>query len=165
MPEVKDKLTAQLSVSAMKEIEYLSRVWQAKVEPGVTKEDLLNPQFWAHHAQSLTPWDEVKVCAADGTWMARVLVLDVSRTWAKVSILHHYSLTTADVSLTQASDAEVEAAKAKLKVVHRGVHKWSVVRIEDSAVLHEGEQLKDDAVRKLDEIATKEIRGGVAQPA
>jgi hypothetical protein len=64
---------------------------------------LLVPAFWAHHALKLKPLDEIRAHAEDGTWLANYVVLDCSRTWAKVQQLSLHRLTTADVAQTQAS--------------------------------------------------------------
>lgn len=131
-------------------LEQVSTVYDAKIPVGVAPETLLQPAFWAHHGIRLKPMDEIRARAEDGTWLARLVVLDSSRNWAKVQMLHHYKLTTADVSLSQASEEDVRAFVAKHKVVHRGPHKWSVVRTHDAAVLHEGEQERAQAVAWLD---------------
>jgi len=123
---------------------------------GVSLNDVMRPHFWTHHSTRLAPWDRIEVRAEDGSWFAELLVLATDRTWTRVHLLSRHSLTSADVSLTQASDDEVAAFRAALEVMHRGPRKWSVVRKEGREVLSEDKQAKSDAEAAADEIARAE---------
>jgi hypothetical protein len=162
-----DKVIPQLPPQALQGFDYVSQRHDALIPNGVKPEDMLNPAFWAHQAVKLAPWHEIRARAEDGTWVANLLVLDCSRTWAKVKQLSFHSLTTADVAISQASETEVKAIKDLHKVVHRGPHKWSVVRNEDKAVLVEGIEQRDGATEWLDKHARAQVGGAAAtsQPA
>src|SRR6267142_2245548 len=134
MSEKKDQPIAQLSPIGLNGFDYVSTRYDALVGIGQKPEDLRNPAYWSHQAMKPKPMDEIRARAEDGTWMGYYVVLDCSRTWAKVKELHRFMLGTADVSLTQASQQEFADFIAAHKVVHRGPHKWSVVRKVDSAV-------------------------------
>ena len=113
------------------------------VEPG----DLLSPAYWAHVAASLKPRDRVEVNAEDGAWYCEVMVLDVSRAYARVvPVVGPIHLTTADVAQTQDSLYDVSL---------RGPKKWSIVRKSDRQVMHEGEETRDGAVKWLKDNAAK----------
>lgn len=157
-----DKVIPQLPPQALQGFDYVSQRHDALIPNGVKPEDLLNPAYWAHHAVKLAPWHEIRARAEDGTWVAEFLVLDSSRTWARVKQLSFHSLTTADVAISQASEAEVKAVKDLFKVVHRGPHKWSVVRKEDSAVQVEGLEQRDSANDWLDKHARAQVGGAAA---
>jgi len=144
METLVEKALIQLAPMAMESLEYASQHFDAKIAQGVTPPDLLVPGFWAHHAIKLKPFDEIRVHAEDGTWMAYYVVLDCSRTWAKVHCLSTHHLTTGDVAMSQASEAEVKSFINQHQIVHRGPRGWSVVRKGDKAILVEDLQ-KDQA--------------------
>jgi hypothetical protein len=153
-----EKQILQLAPGQLELLDYMSSRFDVRVPLGVTPENLLDPAFWAHHGVKLKPFDEIRARCDDGTWVAYYIVLDCSRTWARVQLLTKYSLTTSDVSSSQAS---VEEFKAKHKIVHRGPHGWSVVREIDKAVLAQGMAVKDEAGTWLD----KHARDAVGVPA
>ena len=155
----------QLPPNDLMLFEEASSRWSAKIAQGVQPEALLVPSFWAHRATKLKPLDEIRAHAEDGTWVAYFIVLDCSRTWAKVKELSRHNLGTADVSLTQASEADVKAFIEQHNVVHRGPHKWSVVRKADKAVLQEGLALRGDAEAWLDQHARMQVGGSAAARA
>lgn len=161
MPENNDKPLIQLPPNDLQQLEQVSLAYDAIVRQGVQPDDVLVPGFWAHHAVKLRPFDEIRVRAEDGTWLARYVVLDCSRTWAKVQQLSFHRLTTGQVAETQASELEVKAFVDAHQVVHRGPHKWSIVRKSDKAVLEQGIGVKDDAIAWLD----KHARAQVGVPA
>ena len=124
----------QLNPSRMKGAEYERDIHVVTPDEGTQPEDMLDPAYWAHVASKLRPWNRIEARANDGSWYAECLVLDASRNWAKIKILNVWNLTTADVSQTQ---SEVLIA---YEVRHRGPHnKWSVIRMADSACIHEFE--------------------------
>lgn len=158
------KQILQLPPTDLTGFDYASTRHSAKIAQGVKPEDLLAPAFWAHHATKLKPLDEIRAHAEDGTWLAYLVVLDCSRTWAKCHLLSLHRLTTADVALTQASESDVDAFKAQHEVKHRGPHGWSIVRKGDKAVLEQGMKLKDDAIAWLDKHAREQVGGAAKAP-
>jgi len=154
MPETQDKPLPQLSPGDFALFEHVSTRYDALVTQGVAPEQLLNPAYWAHHAVKLRPMDEIRARAADGTWVAELIVLDCSRTWAKVKMLRMDRLTTGDVALTEASIAERNAFIEAHDVVLRGPHKWCVVRRQDKVVVQEDLATKDAAKAWLEALAT-----------
>lgn len=149
MSDPNEKQLIQLPPMALEALEYASQFYDARIAQGVSPEDLLVPGFWAHQAIRLKPFDEIRVHAEDGTWMARYVVLDCSRTWARVHCLSMHKLTSGDVAMSQASETEVKAFINQHQVVHRGPRGWSVVRKTDKAILAEDLQ-KDQAALWLE---------------
>lgn len=145
-----EKAQKQLPPSELWTFEHVSTRYSARIPQGVDPDDLLMPAFWAHQAMKLRPMDEIRAHAEDGTWVAYFLVLDCSRTWAKLHRLALHRLTTADVSQSQASEEEVKAMIAEHTVAFRGQHKWSVIRKSDRAVLLEGKEEKPEAIKWLE---------------
>lgn len=151
-----EKHEPQLAPGLLQTTEHARPAYSVVVEKSVTPEDVERPSFWAHHAYRLTPYSKIEVRSEDGTWYAEYLVTDSSRTWAKVKKLFHASLTSQDVSLSQAADIESELAK--YEVIHRGPRKWSVLRLTDRAVLQENIEMKDAAVTWLKTHAAVELK-------
>ena len=147
-----EKHLPQLAPGAFAQADFKRTVYAITVSKGVMPADVLSPAYWAFHAAKLKPWDEITAHAEDGTWYAQYLVLDCSRTWARVRPLNIVRLTDADVSESQASSQNIKdnAGKADYDVRFRGPKKWSVVRIADSALLTEGHSAKTEAQAWLD---------------
>ena len=152
-----EKALPQLAPNHLQLFEQVSLRFDAQIAQGVAPEALLDPAFWAHHAVRLRPMNEIRARAEDGTWIAELVVLDCSRTWAKVKMLELYRLTTSDVALTQASEQEVRDFISRHNVVYRGPHKWSVTRKSDKAVLMEGAEQKEGAELWLEAHARSQI--------
>lgn len=151
----------QLPPNELKPFDYVSTRHDAMIQQGATPEDLLKPEFWAHHAVKLRPMDEIRARAEDGTWVANYIVLDCSRTWAKVRQLSMHRLTTGDVSRTQASEAEVRAVVKAHEVRYDQGKKWNIVRKSDRVVVQDQLGDKDAAVAWLE----KHARTQVGSPA
>jgi hypothetical protein len=154
MPETQDRPLPQLAPGDFSLFEHVSTRYDALIAQGVEPEQLTNPAFWAHHSVRLKPMDEIRARAVDGTWMAELVVLDCSRTWAKVKMLRIERLTTSDVALTQASQAERQAFIDAHEVKLRGPHKWSVIRKQDRVVVQEDLATQDAAKTWLEALAT-----------
>ncbi len=150
MAEAPNKAIPQLSPDSLKQLDYVSTRHDAVIMQGLEPKDLLVPAFWAHHAVKLRPMDEIRARAEDGTWVAYLIVLASDRTWARVHIDRVLKLTTADVSLTQATEEEVKKLKADYKIAYAGPEKYRVVRKADNNVMHSGCEQKVDAERWLD---------------
>lgn len=97
--------------------------WVVTAEEGTTPEMVADPAYWAHVSARMSPFDHIEVRCEDGSWVAEYIVLGCDRNWARVHLKHEYKLTTADVSLTQASKHEVK---------WKGPHlMFAVIRLSD----------------------------------
>lgn len=150
-----DKQAIQLApgLENLQPFEQMSTYHQARIPKEVTKDDILAPEFWAHHAARLRAYDEIRAVSGDGTWIAYLIVTDCSRTWAKVKLREFVTLTGSDVAQTQAANADLQAIMDTHEVKHRGPHKWSIVRKSDRAVIEQGFESKDAADQWLKEHA------------
>jgi len=155
----KEKAQAQLQPGCLREGEFSYTSWEAEVEYGIHPDDVMEPAYWANYSMQLKPFDEVRARARDGTWIARLLVLDTSRAWTKMYRMELHQLTTPDVSISAASDEAVADAMSKYELTHRGPHRWSIIRKSDGAVQTEGHQQKDDAKAWLVKHAKAEVMG------
>jgi hypothetical protein len=108
---------------------------------GLSFEDALKPEFWAHCAPKLRQHDLIRLIPEEGTYFAELLVLSSGRGFVNVKTLRHVSLGAEDLDASNVSDL--------VEVKWRGPHsKWSIVRNSDSTVLKEGIVEKADALRE-----------------
>lgn len=150
--------TVQLAPGDLSGFEYMSTRWDAKIGQNVTPDQLLNPAFWAHQALQLRPFDEIRARSEDGSWIAHLVVLDCSRTWAKVKIDRVLMMTTSDVAMSAAQAEEIKAFIASHNIVWRSpTAKWAVIREIDKSVIHEGEASKTDAATWLEKHANQQV--------
>ncbi len=120
-----------------------------KSQVGVTKAHLLLPEYWTHVSELMTPYSEITVRCDDGTYYAKLLVLDCGRGWAKVKLLQWHDLTTTDVAQTQSVAGNRDDYLIEWK---GGTKKHVVIRKSDSQVISEGEhQRKEQAEAWLTE--------------
>ena len=139
---------AKIQTDRFKPAESTLGKWDAKTETGVTREQLLKPEYWSHVSELMTPWSEITARCEDGTYYAKLLVLDCGRGWAKVQVLAWHSLTTADVAQSQSSAGTAD----DYDIIWKGASlKHIIQRKSDQVVIHQGEQRKDGAKVWLDE--------------
>lgn len=165
-----EKAKPQLAPNELFQFEHISTRYDVKIALGVSLQDLQDPAFWAHHAVRMRPCDEIRARAEDGSWVAYLLVLDASRTWARVKVLSEHKLGTADVALSQAvledQEKRVAEIKANFTITFRGPHRHSVIRKQDKTVMSEDHITKADAERWLDTHARDQASApAVAAPA
>lgn len=139
-----ERKVESLTITNLKEAEFVRPVYCATIPIGTDPEDLLKPEYWAHVATHLRPWARIEARAEDGTWFAEYIVLSVDRTWARVRMLAKYNLTSQDTSISQAE----KISQSGFEIKWRGGAKWSVIRKVDSAVMKEGME-RDEAEMAL----------------
>lgn len=147
MAETPKKETPTLNPGRFQLAEHARAVHAATAEAGTTFQQMLDPNYWAHEARKLQPYDHIECRCDDGTFWGLLLVLEVGRSWAKVHPLQHEPLTTADVAQTQAVLASDE-----YRVEWKGpIKKYAVIRNQDNEIIHDGEQRKEGAQEWLQE--------------
>ena len=102
--------------------------WVVTVEPGVTRQDLMRPDFWAHMGKDFRPYDRVEVRCDDGTFFAEYIVRTADRTWANVQELAFHMLGTQDISMTQ---AQILEERGRYRIEYRGPHLMHCVERKD----------------------------------
>jgi len=153
MTEVEKKpAIPQLDATRFQPAEHERNIHAITVEEHVTRANILTPEFLAHVAAKLRPYDQIEVRKDDGTLFARLLVLQADRTWARTYVLEWHNLTTRDVSLTAAVKGAVGANPANqdspFEVTYKGAHKkWFVLRKDTTPpeYIREGEEPKTAA--------------------
>ena len=107
----------------------------------VALDDALQPSFWAHVSEQMQPFDEIKIRAEDGSFIAYLVVGWCERNFAQVILDRVVQLTV---------DREAPVNSVKHRVEWKGAHlKFCVIRNSDDKVLREGERTKDEAARWL----------------
>lgn len=146
-PAKPERKVQPLENGRMEEAEFKRTVMVATAHPGTLPDDLLKPEYWAYVSNRLKPWDEIVVRADDGTWLAKYVVTEAGRTYARVHMMEQHNLSTRDVALSA-----TRLVIGEYEVLHRGEHqKWSVVRTNDRAVVHEFEETQGGAVNWANE--------------
>lgn len=161
----KEQKLAQLPVNTVREADYEYTIHSAFIPQAFKPEQMMDPAFWGLHATRFKAFDEVRARAEDGTWMARLLVLEAGRTWVRMKQLEFHALGTQDEALTRVAQREIEDEKKKYTVIHRGPRAWSVVRNGDKQVMHEGAQTREAAAGWLEQYLQTTASGAVPQPA
>lgn len=117
-------------------------IWSAAVPAGVTYDDVLKPEYWAHVAGRLKPLAMIRVFPEDGTWEAELRVRNVGNQWAKVSPIRHVEWPV-----------DILAQSAGFDVVWRGPHqKWCIVRKVDNEIVDKEIVTKEAAYARLPEL-------------
>lgn len=130
------KRSVTIHPQRMKLAEYDRQDWTVTAELGHTIEDVQQPDYWAHMAEQMKPYDHVEVRVDDGAWVAYLLVTACGKNWARVQLLSKYDLV---------EDSNVPTSSAKHKVEWKGPHfKFCVVRISD------GEKVKEQCTSRAE---------------
>lgn len=102
-------------------------------EDGVSLDDLLRPEYWAHVATKLRKFDIIEVLPEDGSFFVELIVLQVGIGYAKVMLLREVGLEADEVL------PDADGVIVKWKGPHR---KWAVIRTTDGQILRDGHEDK-----------------------
>ena len=131
-----------IKLDRFKPSEYMRVVYYAIPEANTPISDLKKPEYWAHIAQQLKASDRIEVEAEDGAYFVELLVRDVGRTWAKVTVLRELMLDD--------TGAPMPDELKEYDVIYKGkMTKWSVIRLKDRSAVYEGGNTKQDAMAWL----------------
>lgn len=132
----------KLLVTQIKEAEYVRRDYVVTPPQGTTMQEMLEPMYWAHVARQLRPFDRIEVRFADGKAWAELIVRVAEPLAVKVAILRHRDF---EIEQGKSSGPELEIPDG-YEVKHRGLAKWSVIRLADQEVLEKGFQDRTAAI-------------------
>jgi hypothetical protein len=139
--EVKKREVGMIVPNRVQMAEGGRNVWLATAPNAEHPEDFLEPAYWGHVSKSMKPYDQVEVRTDDGTFWGLYIVLASDRTWAKLHPIHEVRLPS----------AQIEQVDPAYRIEWKGPHfKYSVIRVSDNSVVHEGEQERLGATRWLD---------------
>lgn len=124
----------QAQESALQPQDFARSVYCLSVDRGVSLEEVLKPDFWAHVAYRLKPSDRIDVYTEDSSYYAELLVVGTNRTNASVVVIHKIDLAksvrTIGVPVDSASQYEV--------VWGTPATKYQVIRKADGFVFSNG---------------------------
>jgi hypothetical protein len=115
----------------------------AKLEPQITREHVLNPQFWSHVSAKMAAWDEIILRPDEANYYGRLLVTSCGSGWAKVALLEWHDLSETATSAEAADAFEILFKGAQRKHV--------IIRKSDQQVMAEGIPHKSAAQAWLDD--------------
>lgn len=72
----------------LKGVEFVSRDMSAMIDPGTTLEEITHPEYWTHAEGRLRDWGLIHCRWMDKTRYVLLMVIESSRTWAKVRVIH-----------------------------------------------------------------------------
>lgn len=118
-----------------------AQIFQTATPPaGTTREDVLDPVFWAHVAKNLRPMSEIRIMPKDGAWYGVYLCLYADRTQAKIVELSYHPMSSIKEEVT-ASGYEVKWISPPVK--------WGVIRLADKENVKDGFPTKEEAQKWL----------------
>lgn len=128
--------TKKLLAKDLKEAEHARLHKFVHAPEGHTFEEIKKPAYWGNVSAQLSPWTRIDVRAYDGTWYAELLVTSVGRQWARVDVLLHKNLTSADIEQTETGTHDVR---------FDATDGWCVIRRADREKIHVGEESREQA--------------------
>lgn len=131
------KPNRKLLTNQFKGAEYETLFSVAYPEDGTTLDEMLKPEYWAHVARDMKPWQRIEVRAADKSWMAELVVLVVKPFAVKVVVLDKFEFEAKSV----AAAANIDVPEG-YELKYRGKAGWSVIRLSDNEILQEKEASK-----------------------
>lgn len=143
MPDTQEKQPRSLLDSRIGLAEHKHTIFFVVPEDGVTEDDILNPEFWAHVSQRMKPCDEIKVYSEDGRTRWHLHVAASGRNWAKVHLLtkHEFKSATLD-----------DLADDGLAVKYRNPHsRYAVIKKASGEVIKDRFDTEDQAATYLRE--------------
>lgn len=131
---VPERKVQPIEEARIKSGDFVRSFYMATAFENTEPTDLLKPEYWAHFAQKLRLRDRIEVWANDGSWVADVVVLGATKNAADVRLLRVDYIDNVQPS------GEAPSELKSYDVRYRGIHsQWSVIRVADNAVVHEGE--------------------------
>jgi len=124
--------------------EFARQSFRVTPPSGTKIEDMLEPEYWAHVARKITPYDIIEVVPEDGSFYARLFVTNTGKLWAKMHKLEYVELS--------AKRPSVMLDKYEAKYSGPSV-KWRIVNKSDGAlVVEDSFQSRDDAEAHIEKL-------------
>jgi hypothetical protein len=109
--------------------------WVVDVPVTVSREEILEPSYWAHVAAQMQPLDHIEARWEDGSKIQYLIVAMCEKNYAVVKF---------DRELTLEQEAQAPSGAEKHRVEWKGPRlMWSVIRLSDSQIIHNGEKSRD----------------------
>lgn len=140
--EIKSQPAVNLTSRDIKLRESAGNEWRVISPPGVTKERIEEPSFWACVADKLRPYDEITIIASDRSSHSRWLVLQAGHGYAEVHMLVWNQLPAMLASIG-------ETLPSNHKLVFDTEAGWSAVRVSDGVVIVRGCNSQQECLQRL----------------
>jgi hypothetical protein len=122
--------------------EQVSSRYVAVVPEGMSKDEVMHPQFWTHIAPKVRAYDVIDVRAEDGRYWAQLLVVRAS---LKEVVVRMYNYVDLDPALAQMEDLKIEG----MLVAWKGAHdKFVVIRDQDKVIVRTGIDSRSQAIQE-----------------
>lgn len=124
--------------------EFARQSFRVTPPEGTKIEEMLEPEYWAHVARKFIPYDILEVVPEDGSFYARLLVLNTSKLWAKMQKLEYIEL----------SAKKPVQASGKYEPKYGGPSaKWRAVNKSDGSIVStESFQTRDEAEAYIEKL-------------
>lgn len=124
-------------------VEYRRQHWLATPEAGTTKENILDPAYWAHVSGRMKPMDLIDVLIEDGSAFYQLMVTSANRIEARVLVLF-------EKNLTEQEQKEFHEPAGTLASLYEAKwqgpsEKWIVLRVKDKHKVRTGFGSKEEA--------------------
>jgi hypothetical protein len=146
-----------LNPTRFKSSEYARNTFHASAHTGASKDDILNPPFWAHIASQVSRFDHIEVVEERGVWWADLLITSKIEKPGKpptitVDILHFKKLEA-----YRNLDAEpATSPDENYEVKFRGPKKWSVIHKDTREILVEGLETAEEGQKWVTKFGAQE---------
>ena len=120
----------------LKEAEFVRNIFAIRLAADEDFEDTLKPAYWAHVAAKLRVNDRVEVSAADGSWLAELVVSATTNTEAKMSVYRFAELEPCKLPEIGGGKAEeIKTSDAYYRRWNNKAMTHEIIRKEDKIVV------------------------------
>lgn len=149
--EYGSKGARKILAGALKRAEVVRPFYRIVIEDlETTREDVLNPQYWAHCSEAFNRdthvFPIIELIWQDSSKFMQVMVVSSGTNFAKVKEIQFIDLAGDEVD-----DGEYTEENPDFKVEYRGGAKWSVIRTADKVVLVDKLTSRVEADKWLDD--------------
>ena len=113
-----EKKAPRLTPNKLLQADYTRTVWSVESTAEVTKDELLDTEYWTNVAHMFKAGDRIEVVPANKMFFAEFFVLACAKNWAKVALLRYHELIA----------QMPESVGQKYTISWGGADKWRVLR-------------------------------------
>jgi len=137
-----------ITQNTLKQAEFARTQFRLIAPAGVTVQDLLKQEAWAHVARQMVRGTTIEVLADDNKFYAELLCISVGTGWAQVKLISYTDLSPVAKADTVSDD--MAAARAMFSVSLGTGNKFRVVRNSDKTIMASAIPSEEAAARWID---------------
>lgn len=146
----KSKQAISLKASALRRKEERVIEYHCTIPHGLTKADVMKPEFWRHVSNQLEFHTEIWASFEDGSHLLWLIVLDSGPTWAKVHLIEDIALGAEEL---KEIDQIREDEESRFKVVYKGPSvRYCVLDTVTNELIFKNGKNEIDAQKKVEEL-------------